>query len=71
MTVISDKEREVLKDVSLLVEASSSAIMHGAVGSGKSAFQQMVLREIAPRAATVSVLSTDISYATQKPRLRN
>ncbi|KAJ6785356.1 hypothetical protein PWT90_03231 [Aphanocladium album] len=71
VTVQSGDGREVLKGVSIGIPASSLVMVHGTVGSGKSVFLQTILGDTKPASGRVSISSRNISFAAQKPWLRN
>ncbi|OAR03170.1 hypothetical protein LLEC1_03577 [Akanthomyces lecanii] len=71
VTVQSASGKVILKNINLSIPTGSLAMMHGTVGSGKSVFLQTLLGEMRPTEGKVSVPSTNISYAAQKPWIRN
>ena len=71
VSMLDAASKPILKDVNLSISAGSVNMMHGMVGSGKSAFLKILLGELAPRAGCVRVASKRMAYAPQTPWIQN
>lgn len=71
VSVSSDFSGPILKDVSLRIPSGSLTMIHGAVGSGKSAFLKTLLGELAINTGTIEVAAKKMAYANQSPWIRN
>lgn len=67
----SEASGHILQDVSLRIPSGSLAMMHGTVGSGKSAFLKALLGELKIDAGTIRVSTKRISYTSQSPWIQN
>ncbi|KAJ6779774.1 hypothetical protein PWT90_04952 [Aphanocladium album] len=71
VSVKSDASSYILQDVSLRVPSGSLAMVHGTVGSGKSAFLKALLGELGLDSGTIRVTSKRMAYASQTPWIQN
>lgn len=71
VSVRNDISGSILRDVSVRIPTGSSTMVHGAVGSGKSAFLNTLLGELEISSGTIDVATKRIGYASQVPWLRN
>lgn len=72
VTIKSKKSNTVLSEMSIKIARGKLAMVRGQVGSGKSVFLRTILGEVQPASGTVlAPPSKEISYAAQKPWIRN
>ncbi|KAJ3488046.1 hypothetical protein NLG97_g6273 [Lecanicillium saksenae] len=71
VSVKSGASSYILQDVSLCIPAGSLAMVHGTVGSGKSAFLKALLGELGLDSGTIRLRSKRVAYASQTPWIQN
>lgn len=67
----SDLTGPILRDVTLRIPTGSVVMVHGGLGTGKSAFLSAVLGELPIDTGTINIATRHIAYAAQTPWLQN
>ncbi|XWW93222.1 hypothetical protein V2A60_001154 [Cordyceps javanica] len=67
----SDLTGPILRDVTLRIPTGSVVMVHGGLGTGKSAFLSAVLGELPIDTGTINISTKHIAYAAQTPWIQN
>ena len=65
---VSRYEHELLRDVTLSLEAGDFAYLTGPVGSGKSSLLEILYGELAPKGGVAKVLDYDLHHMSVRQR---
>lgn len=71
VSATSDVTGPILKDVCLRIPTGSLTMVHGAVGSGKTAFLNAIMGELSINTGTIKIITKRIAYASQSPWMQN
>lgn len=67
----SDLSGPILRDVTLRIPTGSIVMVHGGLGTGKSAFLNAILGELPIDTGTINIATRHIAYAAQTPWVQN
>lgn len=71
VTVMSELSKPILKNVSVSIPRGTLSMVHGTVGSGKSAFLKTLLGELGIASGTIDVATKRMAYASEGPWIQN